>query len=152
MPFFSRVTHSRIVVGLRIGLVAGAASTGALIGLGLRHGSALTPFQLYGRVVTASLTGLVPTDATAVAVGLAVHLFWMALWGAGFALVARSRHLPRLVAVATGFCAAAGWLGSQFFPSLLGAAAVASLGTGQLLLFLLLVAAALVAGMRLADV
>lgn len=147
---FSRVPQSRLVVGLRVGLITGAATIGVLIGLGLRHGSALAPFQLYGRMTSAALTGFVPSPTVAVVVGLAGHLYWMVVLGTGFALVARSPRLVPLTIAALLCSAIAGWLAMRMLPSLLGAAAVASLTTGQLLFFQAVLALALVAGMRIA--
>lgn len=126
-------------------------STGVLMGLGLRHGAALEPFQQLGRVTTASVTGLVPSAAIAVAVGLLGHLFWMLVLGVGFALVARTPQVGRLAVLALLFSAIAGWLTMRVLPSLLGAAGVASLSTGQFLLFLALLALALTLGTRIAT-
>lgn len=126
-------------------------STGVLMGLGVRDGSALEPFQQFGRMTTASVTGLVPSLALAAAVGLGGHLLWMLVLGVGFALVARTPHVGRLAVLALLYSAIAGWLTMRVLPSLLGAAGVASLSTSQFLFFLALFALALVVGTRIAT-
>ena len=45
------MSDSRITAGIRVGAVAAAATIGAVIGLGLRHGLALRPFTSAGRAL-----------------------------------------------------------------------------------------------------
>jgi hypothetical protein len=146
---FSRVPGSRFRAGLRVGLVVAAATAGVLVGLGLRHGTALTPFQLYGRALLASWTGAIAPAWVSVVVGLVAHGFWMLLWGVCFTAVAaplRARPAA-LAAVLVGVIAIlAAWL----FPSALGAVALASLSSPQTFLFVLLLTLSLLAGTRFA--
>jgi hypothetical protein len=145
----SRVPGSRLRAGVRVGLIAAAATAGVLVGLGLRHGAALTPFQLYGRAFLASWTGLIAPAWLSVAVGLVVHGLWMVVWGVCFTAVAaplRVRSVTILALLLGLMAALAAWV----FPAALGAAALASLSSLQTFLFVLFLALSLLAGTRLA--
>jgi hypothetical protein len=135
---------------MRVGLIAAAATAGVLVGLGLRHGAALTPFSLYGRAVLASVTGLLAPPGLATAIGFAGHTFWMLLWGVCFSVVAAPLRAPLLAAAAAFFAAILGLLAATVLPSALGAGALASLSGAQMAFFLVCMAGALYLGMRLA--
>ena len=70
-------------LGIQTGIVAGAATAGAIIGLGVRHGAALTPFAMAGRIMVGAAPWLI-----AIIAGVLLHLAWMVVWGACFTLVA----------------------------------------------------------------
>ncbi len=134
-----------------MGLIAAAATAGVLVGLGARHGDALTPFFLSGRSLLAALTGALAPPVLATLTGLLVHAFWMLVWGVCFSLVAASLRGLRL-AVAAAVCAiAVRVLGATVLPGALGAGALASLNAPQMWFLLTLFALSLFVGMRLAD-
>jgi hypothetical protein len=135
---------------MRVGLIAAAATAGVLVGLGLRHGAALTPFVLYGRAVLASVTGLLAPPALATVIGFIGHAFWMLLWGVCFSVVAAPLRAPQLALAAAMFATILGLLSATLLPSALGAGAMASLSGIQTAFFLFLMAGALYLGMRLA--
>ena len=84
-----------------VGALAGAATTGVVVGFGLRVGSALRPFAALGRellAMDAAHTGL--RRALATGAGLLVHLLVVLAWAVLFALVAARWRGWRLWAAA----------------------------------------------------
>ncbi len=143
---------SRVSVGARAGVVAWAATTGAVLGLGLRHGAATEPFAAAGTSVLASLgfvTGVTP--AVAAAVGMALHLAWVVVWGVCFTSVAGTLRGPRLALAAAALALLLWVLSARAEPSTLRASGVLSLSSAQLLLVNLLLALGLALGMRVAQ-
>jgi hypothetical protein len=127
---------TRIVVGLRVGLVSAAATAGVLVGLGLRHDAATTAFFLAGRSLVASSAGVIPPSLVAVTLGVVVHVAWMVLWGVCFTYVATRLRGPALYVAAALFAALIGILGTTFLPGALGAGALAALSRAQTIFFL----------------
>jgi len=79
----------RARLGALAGAIAGAATTGVVVGFGLREGSALRPFASLGRHVLAmeaAHTGA--RRALATGAGLLLHLLVMLAWGVLFGLAA----------------------------------------------------------------
>ena len=141
---------SRIATGVRVGLIAAAATSGVLIGLGARHEAATIPFLLTGRSVWASFAGALSSPATAIVLGLLIHTAWMIAWGVGFSVVALSLQGPPLLLAAAIFSLVAGILSRTVMPRALGAASLAGLSWPQLAFLLALMALSLAAGMRVA--
>jgi hypothetical protein len=144
------MSQSRTAAGIRVGIVAAAATIGALIGLGLRHGLALRPFVSTGLAVlgvigVSGVGGVVP-----VIVGLVLVAAAIIVLGVCFTIVAAPlRGLPLLL-VACVF-GAIGWAVSRYVvPSILASSVGAQLGTAQQVFVCALLALGLVAGMRLA--
>jgi hypothetical protein len=144
--FFSPVLSRGLRLGVRTGVLAAAATAGAIIGLGLRHGAALDPFTLTGR----SLVGAAPVLVATIA-GLSLHVGWMLVWGACFTLVAASLRGTRLLLAAIFFAIALWGLSSYLMPSAEPATRAAGLTTPQSLFVHLLLALGLASGMRLAQ-
>jgi hypothetical protein len=145
------VPSSRVLRGIRVGFIAAAATAGVIVGLGVRHGEALTPFFLTGRSLLATLTGALAPPVLATVAGLLVHAFWMLLWSVCFTLVAASLRGMRL-ALAAALCAVVvRALGATVLPGALGAGALASLSAPQTWFLLTLFALSLFVGTRLAD-
>jgi hypothetical protein len=139
-----------VAAGVRAGLVATATTLGVIVGLGLRHQSALRPFLIAGRSVLTSTTGILAPAPVAITVGVLVHAFWMLLWGVCFSIVATplrglTRGLAALVVV--GLAALLAW---TVLPGALGAGVIAAHNTAQTLFLLSLLALSLLAGIRLA--
>jgi hypothetical protein len=144
------VPSYRLAAGIRTGLFTAAATAGVIVGLGLRHDSALAPFLISGRAVAAATTGFLAPPVPATVLGLLVHVVWMLLWGICFsALATPLRGLGRLAAAA-GFAALVGYLATAIIPGALGAAMIAATTRPQIVFLLALFAMALVTGMRLA--
>ncbi|HEX6047617.1 MAG TPA: hypothetical protein VFZ21_00050 [Gemmatimonadaceae bacterium] len=141
---------SRFGAGIRVGTVAAAATIGAVIGLGLRHGLALRPFSTAGRALLATLGDADASAGAAAVVGLVVVAIAIILLGVCFTFVAAPLRGVRLVGVAIVF-AAIGWAVSVYVvPSILVLSAEIVLGTAQRVFICALLALSLVVGMRLA--
>ncbi len=139
----------RIRTGLPIGLIGGAATAGALMGLGLRHRAATLPFELGGRSLLASWRIASPPDTVALVAGIVAHLVWMLLWGLCFSVAASRLRGTTLAAGALLFVLFLGALAATVVPGALGAVAFAALTSAQSAFFLLLLAGAFIAGVVL---
>lgn len=144
------MTEPRLTTGIRVGLVAAAATIGAVIGLGLRHGLSLRPFTsagiaLFDRLGIPVMRSYAPTVAGFALVGAAIIVL-----GVCFTIVAAPLRGLRLLLVALMF-AAIGWGASLYVVhSILVLSDNTVLGTAQRVFIFSLLALALVAGMRLA--
>jgi hypothetical protein len=135
--------------GLRVGAVAAATTIGAVIGLGLRHGLALRPFQMVGSALVGVL-GISAGTLITIIVGLAMVVCSVIVLGVCFTVVAASLRGIRLLGVALAFAAIA-WAVSVFVtPAILVLSSGTVLGTAQRVFVFTLLALALVVGMRLA--
>jgi hypothetical protein len=131
--------------------VATAATAGVIVGLGLRHQSALRPFLMSGRSTFAAITGLVAPIPLATTFGFAVHAGWMVLWGICFSMIATPmRGLQRLFA-AILLAVLAGVLSMSIAPGALGAGGMAVQSDAQTLILLTVFALSLLGGIRLAP-
>ena len=140
---------SRIRLGLSAGFVAAAATTGALLGFGLRQGMPARPFNVAASVVLGeAAAGSWGFHRLATPVGIAVHVAAVLALGVLAAFLAtRSRSLRAIgasVIVSLG-------AGIVHFV-LLGREADSNraLTVPQLIIVYMLLAAGLVVGMRLA--
>jgi hypothetical protein len=131
-------------------MVAAAATIGAVIGLGLRHGLALRPFMSAGRGLINALGLDIASDPATTIVGLAFVAIAVVVLGVCFTLVAAPLRGVGLLLTATAF-AAMGWAVCAYVvPSILTLTSGAVLGTAQRVFVCGMLAVALVAGMRLA--
>lgn len=142
---FSRVLARSLRLGAITGAIAGAATAGALVGLGLRHGVALDPFLFAGR---SAIGAAGPVLATIV--GVLMHLAWMLVWGACFTVVAAPLRGARLALAALAFAAVVWTIATYALPEASPAVRFAGLTTAGTVFVYLVLAAALVPGMRLA--
>jgi hypothetical protein len=143
------MSDSRIAVGIRVGAVAAAATIGAVIGLGLRHGLALRPFTSAGGALFEKL-GVVGTSSASAVVGLAMAACAIIVLGVCFTVVAAPLRGFRLLGVALVFGAIAWSVSAFVMPSILAWSTGAVLGGAQRLFIFGMLTIALVAGMRLA--
>lgn len=143
------MSDSRIATGIRVGMVAAATTIGAVIGLGLRHGLAMRPFSSTGRGVLEKL-GVTPAPATSVIAGIAIVMCAVIVLGVCFTVVAAALRGIRLLVVALVFGAVAWGVTGLVVPSILALSSGAVLGDGQRVFIFVLLALALVVGMRLA--
>ena len=143
---------SRLSTGARAGVVAWAATTGAVLGFGLRHGSATRPFADAGGYVLAAVANVTGITGTAGALfGIALHLAWSMVLGVCFTFVAGALRGPRLVLAAVAFALLLWALLTRVVPATQPATGVLSLSAPQLLLLHLLLAVGLALGMRVAQ-
>lgn len=145
------MTDSRMVTGVRVGVVAAAIMIGAVIGLGLRHGLATRPFLTAGYGVLETLgVRAVSRGAAPIAVGLVAVAVAIIVLGVCFTFVAASLRGLRLLAVALLFAASAWAVYVYVVPSILVPSDGIELGTGQRVFLFTLLALGLAVGMRLA--
>jgi hypothetical protein len=129
--------------------VAAAATIGAVIGLGLRHGLALRPFASTGRALFQRL-GIAGTAPASALVGLAMIASAIILLGVCFTVVAAPLRGFRLLGAAIVFGAIAWSVSGLVIPSILAWSTGAVLGSAQRLFIFSMLTVALVVGMRLA--
>ena len=132
-----------------MGTVAAAATIGAVIGLGLRHGLALRPFTSAGRALFEKI-GITGTTSTSAVVGLAMAACAIIVLGVCFTVVAAPLRGLRLLGVAIVFGAIAWSVSAFVVPSILAWSTGAVLGSAQRVFIFGMLTIALVAGMRLA--
>ena len=141
---------SRLGAGVRVGIVAAAATIGAVIGLGLRHGLALHPFSTAGRGFLALVGATAPQGGVATITGLALVAVAVIVLGVCFTFVAAPLRGIRLLGAAIAFGAIAWVVSVYVVPSILVLSAETVLGTAQRVFICALLTLSLVAGMRLA--
>jgi len=143
------MSDSRIAAGIRVGTVAAAATIGAVIGLGLRHGLALRPFISAGRALLERI-GVAGTPPASAVVGLTMAACAIIVLGVCFTVVAAPLRGLRLLGVAIVFGAIAWSVSAFVMPSILAWSSGGVLGSAQRLFIFGMLTIALVAGMRLA--
>jgi hypothetical protein len=132
-----------------VGTVAAAATIGAVIGLGLRHGLALKPFTSAGRALFEKI-GIAGTASANAVVGLVMVACAIIVLGVCFTVVAAPLRGLRLLGVAIVFGAIAWSVSAFVVPSILAWSTGAVLGSAQRVFIFGMLTIALVAGMRLA--
>jgi len=142
-------TSSRLRTGLRVGTVAAAATIGAVIGLGLRHGLALRPFMSAGGALLKKL-GIDATASVTTFVGISAVACAIIVLGVCFTVVAAPLRGLRLLGAAIVFGALAWGASGLVIPSILAWSTGAVLGSAQRLFICSMLTIALVVGMRLA--
>jgi hypothetical protein len=142
--------ESRAAAGIRVGTVAAAATIGAMIGLGLRHGLALRPFMSTGVALLETIGVSANRGVMPVVVGVSLVAGAIIVLGVCFTVVAAPLRGVRLLAAAVAF-GAIGWVAAAFVvPSILAPSGGPVLGTAQQVFVCALLSLGLVAGMRLA--
>jgi hypothetical protein len=136
--------------GVRAGVVVAAATAGSLLGFGLREGTPARPFNAVAALVLgARAEGVWGFDPAVTGAGVLVLALAAIAWGALFAIVAAPLRGVRLAAAALLSAALIlGALAAVTSTGRFGHGAV--IGLPQLGVTLLVGAAALVVGMRLA--
>jgi len=144
------MTEPRVTAGIRVGTVAAAATIGAVMGLGLRHGLSLRPFASTGAAVFDRIGIPVMRQSAAAAAGILLVGGAIIVLGVCFTIVAAPLRGLRLLFAALMF-AAIGWGASLFVVrSILVPSDTTVLGTAQRVFIFALLALSLVVGMRLA--
>ena len=142
---------SRIRAGVRAGLVAAAATAGAIIGFGIRHGDWLRPFASLGADVIGGFGVTDPPRWLAAATGIAGHLAWMVIWGITFATVAHRKTPPLSAVFAVAVALGAALVARYLSPAALGAVTFSALPAVQAALCVALMSAGLVIGRALSH-
>jgi hypothetical protein len=138
-----RVTTT-VRMGLRVGVIAAAATTGALAAFGTRQGA---PLRAFAELVSTRPEMAGPRLAL---LGLAAQALAAIALGIAFALVAARLRGVRLLAGAAVFACLAFVLNDAILPSPHVSAGVQVLDSAHLAALHLLLAVALAVGMRLA--
>lgn len=146
---FPSVFSSRIRAGVRAGLIAAAATGGAIIGFGVRHNDWAGPFATLGSQVlrgfgVAGVPRFIPTVA-----GLVAHASWMVVWGIAFATVSHRKTPAMTLLFALLVGVGAMMLARSMVPSAMGATSFAMLPGVQAALCFALMTSGLVAGRAL---
>jgi len=141
---------SRLLEGVRVGVVAAAATIGAVVGLGLRHGLALRPFATVGRALLDRLGVPLFQGTVTTSVGVALVSVAIIVLGVCFTIVAAPLRGLRLFMAALLFATIAWVIAAYVVPSILVLSDTTVLGTAQRVFICVLLSLSLVAGMRLA--
>jgi hypothetical protein len=140
------VFSSRIRAGVRAGLIAAAATGGAIVGFGVRHNDWLGPFTTLGQQVlqgfgVAGAPRLIPTMT-----GLVAHVSWMVIWGIAFAVISYRKTPAITLLFALLVAVGAALLARSVVPAAMGATRFAAMPGVQAALCFALMAAGLVMG------
>jgi len=146
--FFSPVRGNSIQIGVIAGALAASATTGALVAMGRRLGSAGLAFDAIGRSFTGGPRSIIGVSAAAVIVGIVIHftiaIFW-SIVGARLTLRWRGRMLLASLA------ATVAWFSTSWvFARLTGRGLSTLLLLGDHIVLALVFVLALVVGMRFA--
>lgn len=135
-----------------MGLLAAAATAGALVGFGLREGTPVRPLNGVARLALgARADGVWGVDALVTATGVLVHVTVMLAWGLLYVRLATARSLLARVGLAIVVAVAALLLELFIVERVLGAGGAGVLTMAQVVALHALLAASLVIGMRLAS-
>jgi hypothetical protein len=120
-------------MGVRGGLVSAAATAGAVIGFGVRHGDWSGPFSSLGYEILIGL-GLHLPFLLLVTMGLVAHAAWMIVWGVVHAILSARRTAGTAIVIGIVGSVSAAVLAKDLIPSAFGAVRFASLPGSQVVL------------------
>ena len=136
-------------IGVSAGILAATATAGALIAIGARASTAARPFNaIAGHIVGAQRADAIGFVPSVTITGIALHVLLMILAGIAVAVIARRRIAPAWVATVIVTLLSA--LVSVGIARRDGASLARLLAVGDLVLYYVTFAAALVIGIRLA--
>jgi hypothetical protein len=126
--------RDRLLLGVWIGLIAAAATAGALVGFGWVRGTPVQPLNTLAHIVVGSRAFHVRNiDPVVTTMGMAVHVLSIVVWGLLFSLaLARARGI-RLWATALIFAAVVAVLDLVVVPDRLSPGFDAMLTRGELI-------------------
>jgi hypothetical protein len=138
--------RDRLLLGVWIGLVAAAATAGALVGFGWVRGTPVQPLNTLAHIVVGSRAFHVRSvDPVVTTMGMAVHVLSIVVWGLLFSLaLARARGV-RLWATALVFAAIVAVLDLVVVPDRLSPGFDAMLTRGELIVLYGIMAMAMAA-------
>lgn len=134
---------SRIRIGVRGGLIAAAATAGAVIGFGVRNGNWSLPFVDLAYDVLTSL-GVEPPVPFPVIPGLLAHAAWMIVWGVLHALLTAHRTAGTAIVIGIVVSVVAAVLANNLIPAAFGAVRFTPMPGSQVVLCVALMALGLV--------
>lgn len=141
-----------LVRGLAVGALAASATAGALAGFGIRLGTPSRPFNAVARLVLGERAdGVWGFDPRVTTAGLLVHVTVMLVWGLLCMRLAQTRRGLARAAVAVVVALAALAIDLLVVERLLHAGVSGVLTSAQVVAVHLVLAVALVVGMRLAS-
>ena len=138
-------------MGVRAGLVAAAATAGAIIGFGIRHNDWLGPFASLGAEITTSFGVTDPPRFLASTAGLTAHLSWMVIWGIAFAALAHRKTASWSVLFAVVIPLGAALAARYLVPAAMGAVTFTTMPAVQAVLCVALMSAGFVTGRALSG-
>ena len=139
---------SRFRIGVRGGLISAAATAGAVIGFGARHGDWSAPFSSLGYDVLSRL-GDEPPFILPLVAGFASHVAWMIVWGVIHALISTRRTAGTAIVLAIVVSVIAAVMARELIPASFGAVRFADLPGAQVVLCVALMALGLVSSRML---
>ena len=145
--------RDRLLLGVWIGLVAAAATAGALVGFGWVRGTPMHPLNTLAHIVVGSRAFHVRTvDAVVTTMGMTVHVLSIVVWGLLFSLaLARARGI-RLWATALVFAAIVAVFDFVVVPDRLSPGFDAMLTRGELVVLYAVMAVAMAGAARMRNV
>ena len=150
--FLSRVLSDRMRAGVETGVIAAAATAGALAGLGARDRAPVEAFRALGRMLLGVSASEAPrAQSLALVTGIVIHAATVTLWGVLFAVIAARLRGVGLFVAAAVFSLVAYAVSSGILPPLLRLGYGAKAFPPQLALLYSVLALALAMGMRLAQ-
>jgi hypothetical protein len=136
-------------LGVYAGVIAAAATAGALIGFGRARGAAWRPLNAVGHLLLGYRARLMDRfDPLVTPVGIALHVLSVVLWGVLFALIAARLRGWRLAAAAAALGAVAFVIDIHLLPDRLGPGFPAILSRPELIAVYAVLAAALALGIQ----
>lgn len=141
----------RIRAGVGAGLISAAATAGAIIGFGIRHGDWSGSFVSLGTQVMQGFGVTDPSGFIRSAAGVAAHVGWMVLWGIAFVAMSNKRTTAFTAFVALLIGSGSSLIASYLIPAAMGAVRFAGLPSIQAALCVALMSVGLVTGRALAS-
>lgn len=133
------------------GIIAAAATGGALLGFGIRAGTPSRPFNGIATLVLGDRArGVWGYVSTVTVTGILLHVAITIAWSMLFVALASRRKGWQVAMIAVGVSAAAWVVAGQVVLRQVGAGMSSVLGAGQLVVLHVVLAVALVLGMRFA--
>jgi hypothetical protein len=145
----SAVLRERVRQGMGVGLIAAAATAGALVGFGLARRAPLRPLNAVAHLLIGSRALFVEGfDVAVTPLGIALHTLSVVVWAVLFAVIAGGLRGLRLVASAAALAALAFLIDYVFVPERLQPGFEATLSAAELAATYTVLALALAAGVR----
>jgi hypothetical protein len=136
--------RDRLLLGVWIGLIAAAATAGALVGFGWVRGTPVQPLNTLAHMVVGSRAFHVRSvDPLVTTMGMAVHVLSLVIWGLLFSLALAHARGIRLWATALVFAALVAVVDFIVVPDRLSPGFDAMLTRGELIVLYGLLAIAL---------
>lgn len=147
--FLTRVLRERVRRGLVAGVIAAAATAGALLGLGRAHGATFTLLNDAAHVLIGERARLVESAHGVVTIlAMLVHVAVVLVWSVLFALLAGSLRGWRLVLAALVFTAAVVAIDLWLLPASMRPGFETAMSVSELVLLYGILAASLAFGVR----